>query len=160
MDTEIVAYFGVTGTAPQDIIDTLRCLVGETGKPGDKCTDENTPNAEYFLSSLLRRSGSSFFPGIIHASLVYDEITKDYEVSCHSMTRHYYSEFGRFLLWIAPNSTSRGFIGYMRTEDDFEPTLIYFEEGRVFLLKMAAKEPKKFELTADNLSYSATLWDK
>ena len=37
-----------------------------------------------------------------------------------------------FLFWIAPYSESTGFVGYYREEFELNPTLIYFQSGKVF----------------------------
>jgi hypothetical protein len=41
--------------------------------------------------------------------------------------------FTMFAEWIAPYSSTVGWVGYFRAEHDLYPTLLYFKHGRVYL---------------------------
>ena len=45
--------------------------------------------------------------------------------------KNYEDEIELFLNWIYGYATTRGFVGYMRYEEDSDPTLIYFTEDGV-----------------------------
>ena len=43
----------------------------------------------------------------------------------------FYQLWSQFFQWLAPYSATEGWVGYYREEGNREPTLLYFEQGRV-----------------------------
>ena len=44
----------------------------------------------------------------------------------------FYECWWRFAAWLARHSESTGCVGHYREEADWQPTLIYFRDGRVY----------------------------
>ena len=96
------------------------------------------PQHSFFKScrwEYMLRSESFYFDHTADSSLVdkrgWDEdghTDRILNVRCD--LKNYTDEIQDFLSWIYPFTTTRGFIGYMRYEEDSNPTLIYFtDEG-------------------------------
>ena len=56
-------------------------------------------------------------------------MTRTLNVRCD--LKNYEDEIELFLKWIYNYATTRGFVGYMRYEEDYNPTLIYFTDKGV-----------------------------
>ena len=74
---------------------------------------------------------SAYFPHTANSSLVADrygaeEDTLERVLNVRCDLKNYNDEIENFLDWIYPYSETGGFIGYMRYEEDEDPTLIYF----------------------------------
>lgn len=66
-----------------------------------------------------------------------DDMERILNVRCD--LKNYESEIELFLKWIYNYATTSGFVGYMRYEEDSDPTLIYFTDDGV---KYATVEEK------------------
>lgn len=42
-----------------------------------------------------------------------------------------------FLQWVAPHSDSAGFVGYIRSDHEWDPVLVYFEGGKDYYLDLS-----------------------
>ena len=79
---------------------------------------------------------SAYFPHTAYSSLVNDryyaeEDTLERVLNVRCDLKNYNDEIENFLDWIYQYSKTRGFIGYMRYEEDEDPTLIYFNDSGV-----------------------------
>lgn len=63
--------------------------------------------------------------------MIYDAIISAWKINIRSNLKNYDSEIEKFLDWIVPYIGTNGFIGYTRSEDDDDPTLVYIEDGAV-----------------------------
>ena len=68
---------------------------------------------------------SYYFDGQADSKLVYDNIADTYYLNVRCNFKNYDNEIKLFLKWIAPHIITDGFLGYMRYEEDENPTLIY-----------------------------------
>lgn len=97
------------------------------------------PDAELFRSGrweYMLRCDSFYFDHTAESSLVDRQTWKEEEhderiLNVRCDLKNYADEIQDFLRWIHPFTTTRGFIGYMRYEEDYNPTLIYFTDDGV-----------------------------
>ena len=81
-------------------------------------------------------SDSYYFDGETDTKLIYDHILDGYILNVRCNLKNYDREIELFLEWIAPHVHTNGFVGYMRYEDDEDPTLIYIEYDEVIFKKI------------------------
>lgn len=139
MYTEIVAALELRGghgqsaeAPPQSIIDVLHFLTGY-----DDSAALDVPDHPFFSRRGWRsvlRTDSYYFPGDTRSTFRYDEIAKSWFLTVRSNLKNYDGEIEQFLDWIAPYTEPNDvrddglfFVGYMRYEEDPDPTLIYFD---------------------------------
>lgn len=107
---------------------------------GDRAdTDFTVPTHPLFESprwGFMLMSDSFYFDHTANSSLVNkksreedDDMERIINVRCD--LKNYSDEIENFLDWIYQYSETRGFIGYMRYEEDENPTLIYFTDNGV-----------------------------
>lgn len=127
------------------MINTIKWWFGE--RDGDLqiglTSDLPIPADNYGVLS----SENGAFPGIAQASLYhcFDDILC---LSIRISRKNYHSEIEQFLYWIAPNSKTEGFVGYTKTGVRDDPNLIYFFDGKAFLIEVDSQ--KQTEITADS----------
>lgn len=88
-----------------------------------------TPRWDYML-----RCDSYYFDGQTDSKLFKDDLYEDssmYYLNVRCNLKNYSSEIELFLDWLSPYIKTEGFLGYMRYEEDENPTLIYLEEGHI-----------------------------
>lgn len=95
-------------------------------KPDHPLFDSETARWKYMLCC-----DSAYFDHTASSSLVNDryyaeEDTLERVLNVRCDLKNYNDEIENFLDWIYPYSETGGFIGYMRYEEDEDPTLIYF----------------------------------
>ena len=113
--------------ADKDTYDILKYMLGEI----DVCG--KLPDYELFKTSRWRYmlcSDSFYFAHTASSSLVnkmpYRDDHEERILNVRCDLKNYDDEIKKFLDWIYTLSDTRGFIGYMRYEEDKNPTLIYF----------------------------------
>ena len=76
--------------------------------------------------------GSSYyFDGQTDSKLIRDDLfdgRPDYYLNVRCSIKNYNQEFQLFLDWLEPYIDTHGFLGYMRYEEDDDPTLIYHDK--------------------------------
>ena len=118
---------------------TLKILEFMTGqsenedfeKPFHPLFNSGTNRWEYMLCC-----DSAYFPHTACSSLendryYADEDTLERVLNVRCDLKNYNDEIENFLDWIYQYSETRGFIGYMRYEEDEDPTLIYFTDSGI-----------------------------
>ena len=87
----------------------------------------SSPRWEFML-----KCDSAYFDHVADSALygcLYDN--KHYMLNVRCDLKDYSDEIKNFLDWIYPFTNTRGFIGYMRYEENENPTLIYFTDRGV-----------------------------
>lgn len=79
-----------------------------------------TPRWEYMLYC-----DSYYFAGQTDSKLIYDNMVNTHYLNVRCNLKNYNNEIELFLQWLAPHIVTNGFLGYMRYEEDDNPTLIY-----------------------------------
>ena len=69
-----------------------------------------------------------YFDAHADSSMTFDDIDKKYHLNVRSNLKNYDNEIEEFLNFLEPYIDTFGFIGYMRYEEDEDPTLIYHTE--------------------------------
>lgn len=121
----------------RNTLEILRVMLGER----EMGEDIKLPDAPLFSTYAQRwdfmlMSESFYFDHTTSSSLVNrktwaeeDDMERTLNVRCD--LKNYEDEIELFLEWIYPYATTRGFIGYMRYEEEENPTLIYFTDKGV-----------------------------
>jgi hypothetical protein len=65
-----------------------------------------------------------------------EESRYTFSFRCYMLDDEFDEIWWRFCQWIAPYSESTGCIGYYREQQDWQPTLIYFIEGKVHICEV------------------------
>ena len=122
MYTEIYINVDLKKDIEEDVINTLKAM----------CKLKH--NSLYLADkptrwSYMFNSGSFCTPNTSCANLTYDDISKQYSLLGKGDIKNYESEIEEFFEWIKPHIevdyTDKTFIGYLRYEENPEPTLIY-----------------------------------
>lgn len=94
------------------------------------------PNDKFFRTErwgYMLNCDSFYFPGQTDSKLVCHKLPyRDkplYFLNVRCNLKNYSNEIEYFLDWIQPYILTRGFLGYMRYEEAYDPTLIYNEDG-------------------------------
>ncbi len=128
----------------RNTMEVLKVMLGER----EMGADIELPDHPLFKCSqrwnYMLNSDSFYFDHTPGSSLVNkmswakeDNMERILNVRCD--LKNYENEIELFLKWIYNYATTSGFVGYMRYEEDSDPTLIYFTDGGV---KYATVEEK------------------
>jgi hypothetical protein len=93
------------------------------------------PDHYFFLESawyLLLTDHCYYFPGNIFSELRYDKIANAFQFTARAMVRRRGNLIAAFLDWLAPNSSTNGYVGYTRCDEVKQIDLIFFEDGDVY----------------------------
>ena len=98
-------------------------------------SDDTIPDRDHELFATARwkwmlTMNSHYFVPEATAKLVIKDYCASKHLSVRCDLKNYSGEIEAFLDWLAP-VTENGFAGYKRHEEDDDPTLIYFCDGRV-----------------------------
>lgn len=79
----------------------------------------------------MLRCDSFYFNGTTHSEIFKheDSFAPAWYLTVRCNLKNYESEIEAFLDWLAPHISETGFLGYLRYEEDDDPTLIYLERG-------------------------------
>lgn len=121
----------------KNTLEVLRVMVGER----EMGADIKLPDAPLFSTytqrwNFMLMCDSFYFDHTASSSLVNkmtwaDEDNMERVLNIRCDLKNYEDEIELFLNWIYGYATTRGFVGYMRYEEDSDPTLIYFTEDGV-----------------------------
>lgn len=131
MYTELNIGIALEKDTPKEVIDTLRYMLGDIEEL------EEAPDHPLFRDTrwaVMLGCGSYYFDRQPDSKLYVDELFKKepmYFLNVGCNLKNYDSEIELFLDWIIKYSKTYGFVGYMRYEEFDDPTLIYFEDGKV-----------------------------
>ena len=119
MYTEIYVNVDLVKTCPDHAVNVLKAMCGE----GDKSDLDGTP----VMWAYLFNDGSYYTPNTQCKSLTWDENDGRYSLLGKGDIKNYGGEIEQFFEWLRPfvEGEEGDFIGYMRYDDDREPTLIY-----------------------------------
>lgn len=98
---------------PQEIITILQDMV-----KGNSLYWENRLNWCF-------KSSSYYFNNYSHSNIWFDEISSQYKLFVHCDFKNYDNEIEILLEWLKPYIDTKGMIGYVRYEEDIEPTILY-----------------------------------
>lgn len=76
---------------------------------------------------------SYYFSGKSHSEFIYDKLIKGWVLTARFNIKNYNEEIEKLLDWIAPvaEEWNNEFVGYYRYEEYENPTLIFFNKGKV-----------------------------
>lgn len=125
MYTEFVCAMELNKNIPKEVVEILKFMVG------DKNDIFHTPDHEFFKCTRwegLFTMDSAYFSG--DTNTILNEDFGYYSLTIRSNLKNYDSEIEKFLLWIKPyiSPSQHNFLGYMRYEENDEPTLIYLDK--------------------------------
>lgn len=122
MYTELV--LGIEIEDNDKIIQTLRYMLGETEyQPVDDHELFKTDRWDYML-----KCDSYYFNGQTDSKLYMDDLYEDnpkFYLNVRCNLKNYNNEINKFLDWLNPYIKTFGFLGYLRYEENENPTLIY-----------------------------------
>lgn len=125
MYTELV--LGIEIEDNDKIIQTLRYMLGETEyQPVDDHELFKTDRWDYML-----KCDSYYFDGQTDSKLYMDDLYEDnpkFYLNVRCNLKNYGNEINKFLDWLNPYIKTFGFLGYLRYEENEDPTLIYKTE--------------------------------
>ena len=125
MYTELVLGVDLRSDTPNEVVDTLTYMLAIDQED----LTPIIPDHELFQTDrweVMLRCGSSYFDGGTHSEMSYDKYGRVWRISIRCNLKNYSSEIEKFINWISPYVSTRGFAGYSRYEEEREPTLIYF----------------------------------
>lgn len=126
MYTELVLGVDLKPDTPNDVIETIRVMVGDELVLPQPVPDHPLFKCERWKFMLV--CGSYYFAGPTLTGFKKDEIAKRWQLSVRCNLKNYGGEIEHFLDWIRPyiDKPSAGeFMGYSRYEESDEPTLLY-----------------------------------
>lgn len=117
MYTEIYVNVDFKKDTPEEVIETIRAM----------CEKDHT--SPYLASkpsrwAYLFNNGSYYLPFTECHALTWDDIGQNYSLLGKGDIKNYSSEIEEFFDFISP-WVENDFMGYMRYEEDREPTLMY-----------------------------------
>jgi len=128
MYTEIYINIDFKKNVSDDVIKTLEVICNR---------DLNKWQAEYQTKHpdrwiMLFNNGSYYTPSTYCGQISYDKISQRYSLIGKGDIKNYNNEIEQFFEWILPYvdfapGYEKLFIGYMRYEEDVEPTLVYID---------------------------------
>ena len=129
MYTELDFHVRLVEETPEEVINLLRYMVGDTGNSPLDLPDH--PLFSTHRWSMMCRGGSYYFPADPRAYLRYDKIADQYFLGVRSNLKNYDHEIALFVDWIMPyvDACIGEYLGYMMYEEDATPSVI-FKEGR------------------------------
>ena len=125
MYTELVLGVNLRSDTPNEVIDILTYMT-ESGRGH---LEPMIPHHDLFKTDRWRfmlLCGSYYFDGFTQSGFQYDDIGKNWKLNVRCNLKNYSHEIEKFINWISPYVSTRGFAGYSRCEESEEPTLIYF----------------------------------
>ena len=117
MYTEIFVNVDLIESTPDEVIQTLKAICG---KDHDSPFLVGKPNRW----KMLFNSGSYYTPNTECAALTFDEIGDQWSLIGKGDIKNYENEIEAFFAYIEPWVEDR-FMGYMRYEENEEPTLMF-----------------------------------
>ena len=121
MYTEVNLGLSFKDNTPDEVIKILKCLLSEEEWVQD-LPEHNFFKCDRFKFVLI--SNSYYFDSITDSKMELDNIDGKYHLNVRSNLKNYNSEIQNFIDYISPYIDTEGFIGYMRYEEDDDPTLI------------------------------------
>ena len=134
MYTELHLNVELKKDIPNDITETLKCMIGESNK-------EIKPKKEHplFLThgwKYMLQMDSYYFDADTKSSLRFDDISKSYYFNTQCNLKNYNNEIEKFIDWIKPYVETKGFWGFSRYEEEDTPTLIFGKEKETIQKKV------------------------
>ncbi len=128
MYTELIFGARLKGNTPQEVIDTLKYMVGDLEEKPEKLAFETSTGRNVLI-------GGSFYFGV-HSSVskfYYDDIAKAWTLSSRANIKNYEGEIDQFLDWIKPyidsGSGNREMFAIKIYEEQDEPTIYYLHDA-------------------------------
>ena len=120
MYTHLVLNVTFEEDTPQEVIDTIRYMVGDTDVEPSK---QNHKLFECDRWAFCLRCDSAYFMGCTSTS--FENKFGTWYLTVNSNCKNYSSEYQRFLDYIRPYIAYKEFLGFIRYEEYDHPTLIY-----------------------------------
>ncbi len=124
--TELVLAIKIK-TTDTTYIDILNFMIND--KEAEIKSNHPLFSTQRWVSML--QSDSYYFDGTSHSEFFYDKIPHSWFLTVRCNLKNYDGEINKFLDWIKPVSSTFGFVGYTRHEEQESPTLIYFDENQI-----------------------------
>ena len=128
MYTELVLNSRFIDNTPKDVIEALQWML--EANPEDEKPLIEHPLFELIRAKFMLRMGSFYFVPEHSSKMIsgFDD-GKFTHLSIRCDLKNYENEIETFLDWICPYLDDE-FLGYMRYEEDDDPTLIYQVDGK------------------------------
>ena len=113
-----------------NIIHDLKIMLGEID--GDIVSNHDLFKTRRWDYMLL--SDSYYFDGQTDSKLFRDDLDSNdpmYYLNVRCNLKNYDNEIKLFLDWLCPYILTEGFLGYMRYEESYAPTLIYKKDNEI-----------------------------
>ena len=120
MYTHLVLNVTLTKDTPQEVIDTINYMVGNTE---EKPPEQNHELFETDRWDFCLRCDSAYFMG--QTNSIFTKQYDDWELTVNSNVKNYCGEYEKFLDYIQPYIRFNEFLGFIRYEEWDHPTLIY-----------------------------------
>jgi hypothetical protein len=132
--TAFIMKCALKPTTPDEVIKILKFM---TDEPEVDEYEGEVPNHPLFETDcweyiLLMGGGDLWDP---HSTLLYDTATNTYTLSIRTSVKDQEDQVCSFLHWIAPYSSTEGFLGYIHPEYSHLQSRILFEDGRAFIVE-------------------------
>ena len=121
---------GVKLYPDSDMLKKLRYMLHETAED----IEMNHPLFDTRRWEHMLTSDSYYFDGQTDSKLITDRLYPEapmYYLNVRCNLKNYDSEIKLFMDWLRPYIETEGFLGYMRYEKSYNPTLIYKEHGEI-----------------------------
>lgn len=137
MYTHLILNANLKEDTPKEVIDTLLYLSYQT----EACPIDEA-HALYGIERIrmVMCGDSCSFDGDTHYSFHFDETAEEWAITINSSIKNYDEEYQKFLEYIQPYITDcwqdKKFLGFIRYEEDENPTLIYNTEKGIEYLEI------------------------
>ena len=128
MYTELNLGLALIEDIPDEVVDVLRYMLNDQTELVTELPSHPLFEFETCRWSYMLQCDSYYFDARTDSSMVFDDIDKKYHLNVRSNLKNYDNEIEEFLNFLEPYIDTFGFIGYMRYEEDEDPTLIYHTE--------------------------------
>ena len=113
------------------VIQKLKFMLGDSDKDVEIIHPlfKDTDRWRFMLNS-----DSYYFDGQTDSKLFRDDLYENkpmYFLNVRCNLKNYCDEIKLFLDWLCPYIKTEGFLGYTRYEEQYNPTLIYKEKGKI-----------------------------
>ncbi len=142
---EFSMAFDMRPNTPQQVIDTLHHMTRSSLDELDNPPEHFFFKGNKWRNMLQPHSGDPRFPGEFGSALrkAYRYTQFGVDVYRHTLCFRcclldddFYDIWWGFCQWIAPHCESVGCVGYYREQSEWQPTLVYFRDEKVYVCQV------------------------
>lgn len=137
MYTKINIIIKLKKETPKNIIEVIECMFNGYDIEDMNACGVEIPKHDFFENDrrvwFPKSCGSYYFTGTANSNIQYRNVDKEMVLHIDTDFKNYDDEIELFLDWIAPyvDAYEKEFLGYSRYEEDLNPTLYFYSNGKI-----------------------------